>query len=127
MVHLGPGDQKLVRAVIFREGATPHPFLSQLLAVKLPENEDQAVAAEDKMIDPNALYGAAGKHIEYLGSLTTPGCEEGVTWRISAQVAVATKEQIGAIRSAIGMDNARPVQPLNDREVYFWTSGTSAP
>jgi carbonic anhydrase len=120
MVHIGPGGQKLVRGIVFRQGDRPNPFLSQLLSVDLPDAEGETVATADKTIDPGALYAADGDHFEYLGSLTTPDCGEGVTWRISADLAVATKEQIDAIRKAIGTDNARPVQTLNGREVYFW-------
>jgi carbonic anhydrase len=123
MVHLGPGGQKLVRGVLFREGDTPHPFLSQLLSADLPDAEGETSTPDGKTIDPSALYAADGNHFEYLGSLTTPDCGEGVTWRVSAEIGVATKDQIEAIRSAIGMDNARPVQALNGREIYLWRAG----
>lgn len=61
----------------------------------------------------------------YLGSLTTPGCSEGVRWivledtvGVSSAAADRLHELIAAFPGYGGHDdNNRPTQPLNDRDV----------
>jgi carbonic anhydrase len=54
----------------------------------------------------------------YDGSLTTPPCSEGVMWYIRKTPSQLSKEQIAAF-TAVYDHNNRPVQPLNDRELYL--------
>jgi carbonic anhydrase len=50
------------------------------------------------------------------GSLTIPPCSEGVKWYILRTPIEASPSQIAAF-AKLYPDNARPVQPLNGREV----------
>lgn len=52
----------------------------------------------------------------YSGSLTTPPCSEGVQWLVLTQPVTVSQAQVDQFVSAIGA-NARPVQPLNDRDL----------
>ena len=52
----------------------------------------------------------------FKGSLTTPPCSEGVNWHVLTTPVTANKEQIEALNKLMG-DNARPVQPMNDRVI----------
>lgn len=52
----------------------------------------------------------------YLGSLTTPPCSEGVHWVIFTQPVEVSTVQIDTF-GALYPENARPTQPLMDREV----------
>jgi carbonic anhydrase len=54
------------------------------------------------------------KYFQYIGSLTTPPCTEGVVWIVLRQPVTASPEQIALFRKMVGM-NARPVQPVNGR------------
>lgn len=56
------------------------------------------------------------KSIRFAGSLTTPECTEGLAWFIAAEPVTLSAEQLSALHDIFG-DNARPVQPLNDRTV----------
>ena len=50
------------------------------------------------------------------GSLTTPPCTEGVRWFVLRNPGTLSKDQIAAFSKHYPM-NARPVQPLNGREI----------
>ena len=52
----------------------------------------------------------------YPGSLTTPPCTEGVAWTVFADPIEMSAAQIAAFRAAYD-GNARPVQPLGEREL----------
>ncbi|KAJ6656523.1 hypothetical protein lerEdw1_003648 [Lerista edwardsae] len=69
------------------------------------------------------------KYYRYKGSLTTPGCEEVVTWTIFEEQIPISKTQLDAFVDTIFYkpvgtsllkmtNNIRPLQPLNSRKVY---------
>ncbi|NKB80533.1 MAG: hypothetical protein GKS05_01285 [Nitrospirales bacterium] len=55
-------------------------------------------------------------HFSYHGSLTTPPCSEGVQWVILKVPMKISKKQADRFITTIGQ-NARPIQPLNYRDV----------
>jgi carbonic anhydrase len=59
--------------------------------------------------------GGAGRW-SYAGSLTTPPCTEGIAWTVFSEPVEMSAEQIASFTSAYD-SNARPVQPLGDREL----------
>jgi carbonic anhydrase len=63
--------------------------------------------------DAASLLPAARDDVTYAGSLTTPGCAEGVTWLVLARPISASPAQLAKL-GVLGV-NARPVQPLNGR------------
>jgi len=62
-------------------------------------------------------------YYSYKGSLTTPGCNEVVSWIVMDQPIFIAKSQIEALRSLKTehgsklVNNFRPIQSLNDRDV----------
>jgi len=57
-------------------------------------------------------------YARYEGSLTTPPCDENVTWIIELEPIHATKAQVEKLRVGTSA-NARPTQPLNGRTVRW--------
>jgi carbonic anhydrase len=73
------------------------------------ENASVSVNVADLLPSDPAYY-------TYLGSLTTPPCSEGVTWYVLKTPVQLSSEQVAAFGKVYPM-NARPIQPLNGREL----------
>ncbi|XP_075231726.1 putative carbonic anhydrase 3 [Lycorma delicatula] len=61
----------------------------------------------------------------YYGSLTNPPCTENILWVIFPEPIGISSRQIDYLRKLHGDEgrisiNSRPVQPLNNREIYFY-------
>ena len=67
-------------------------------------------------IDPSRLLPAERAYFTYAGSLTTPPCTEGVRWLVLKSPTFVSAEEIARF-AKLYPGNARPVQPLNGREV----------
>ncbi|XP_073406488.1 carbonic anhydrase 3-like [Dendrobates tinctorius] len=77
--------------------------------------------------DPSILFPSSRDYWTYQGSYTTPPCEECVTWILLREPITASAEQMGKLRSILStmeceapvkmVNNYRPTQPLNGREV----------
>jgi len=69
-------------------------------------------------INPEALLPAKEKrkYFQFMGSLTTPPCTEGVLWMVLKQPMSISKDQLAVFKRFFPM-NARPVQPSNGRLV----------
>lgn len=61
-------------------------------------------------------------YYHYSGSLTSPPCSEGVSWYVMKQPIGASRKQIERFRALLG-NNSRPVQPVNDRDVFQTAPG----
>ncbi|NXD14900.1 CAH4 anhydrase, partial [Nothocercus nigrocapillus] len=75
------------------------------------------------------------RYYRYTGSLTTPDCHEGVIWTVFekpvalslAQVSQFSVLHFGGNNSTYMAENFRPVQPLNDRSIYWSGASLSQP
>ncbi|KAM0005247.1 putative carbonic anhydrase [Helianthus debilis subsp. tardiflorus] len=68
--------------------------------------------------DPRQIKFGSRKYYRYIGSLTTPPCDQNVIWTIVRKVRTVSVEQLRIIREAVHDEanaNARPVQALNNR------------
>ena len=105
LVHSDADGNLAVLGVMFEEGAA----------------NAQVQAAIDNIgkkvdIDVAAMLPSDMTVYNFKGSLTTPPCSEGVNWHVLTTPVTASKEQIAALNKIMG-DNARPVQPMNDRAI----------
>lgn len=113
-VHKDADGHLAVVGVLFEEGEE-NPVLDVLEAY-MPTAAGQSRTVDGLSIDPISLIPFDHRYVTYPGSLTTPPCSEGVHWLVLDAHQTASKEQIAVIHDIIG-DNARPVQPANDRQV----------
>ena len=60
--------------------------------------------------------------VRFTGSLTTPDCTGGLNWLVATTPVEVSAAQLQSFRDAYD-GNARPVQPLNDREVTIDAAG----
>jgi len=113
-VHRSEDGELAVVALLFEEGAS-NPQLQRLWDNMPLDAGDRVLSVEGSTFNPISLLPADRRaYVQFIGSLTTPPCTEGVVWTVLRQVVTASPEQIAVFRKLIGT-NARPVQPLNGR------------
>jgi len=83
---------------------------------EMPEEVGEKEKLE-KRVRIGALLPKDKSYYRYNGSLTTPPCSEGVRWIVFKKPLQMSKEQLEKFRKVMGVDNNRPVQPINARKV----------
>ncbi len=115
LVHVGD-DGKLAVVGVFLEEGEPNKLVAELWS-KMPRDCDSGQPDPGAVINPAALLPANGSYLTYSGSLTTPPCDEIVTWYVMQQPITLSAEQINAFKK-LYPNNARPIQQINGRPVY---------
>jgi len=69
-------------------------------------------------IDAAQLLPHDRSYYHWMGSLTTPPCSEGVRWFLLKEPVGVDARQVARFRTIFD-NNARPVQPLNARNLYL--------
>lgn len=82
----------------------------------LPKEKEHELDVPGVTIDPAGLLPADHGYYTFEGSLTTPPCTEGVTWLVLKTPATISSSELARFGKLYNA-NARPVQPLDDREV----------
>jgi carbonic anhydrase len=113
-VHRAEDGELAVVTVLFEEGAA-NPELQRLWDYMPLDSNGSERSGEGVTFNPVSMLPAErSKYLQYIGSLTTPPCTEGVVWIVLRQPVTASAEQIALFRKMVGM-NARPVQAVNGR------------
>ncbi|PMC33678.1 carbonic anhydrase [Bacillus sp. UMB0899] len=115
LVHKDENGNIAVLGMMIQEGKE-NEKLAPIWDV-LPKEETGEDIAVKEPIDLQGLLPQDQTSFHYNGSLTTPPCTEEVKWVIFEQPIQMSKEQIQAFQQLFP-DNHRPVQSLNDRELY---------
>ena len=114
LVHRDVHGQLAVVAVPLSQAGDN--ILIETLWRNLPVEKEKEVSQPEIKINAAALLPANLGYYSYTGSLTTPPCTEGVRWMVlKTPSAISTREV--NVFAARYPDDARPVQPLNGREV----------
>lgn len=113
LVHITEAGEIAVVGVLLAEGEENAALKSVFEAMPAMAGPQQEVTGS---VDLNALLPAQLTTYRYMGSLTTPPCSEGVNWLLMTDRSSVSTAQVEAFRKVFGQD-ARPVQPLNDRTV----------
>ncbi|WP_454829889.1 carbonic anhydrase [Pseudoxanthomonas wuyuanensis] len=111
LVHKDAEGHLAVVAVMLKQGRK-NAALEEIFDTLPADGDSHALHA----LNPAVLLPAKHAYYTYAGSLTTPPCSEGVRWQVLKQPIEVSESQIEAFRKRYPM-NARPVQPLNGREV----------
>ncbi len=115
LVH-ADGDGHLAVVGVLAEIGDEHPALAPVVAAIPPEASSDPVTVTGATLDARDLLPEDRSYYRYSGSLTTPPCTEGVEWRVFTDPIEVSPDQLAALTGAIHA-NARPVQPLGDREL----------
>ncbi|MCY4022000.1 MAG: carbonic anhydrase family protein [Anaerolineaceae bacterium] len=114
-VHQDPNSGMLaVVGILLEEAEVDNEAYAPVFS-NLPREAGRSVSTDDGL----ALGGLLPQTLSfytYQGSLTTPPCSEIVRWLLLDTPVSLSAEQIAAY-TAIYANNARPVQPLGDRDL----------
>jgi carbonic anhydrase len=114
LVHAAPDGALAVVAVLLDPGAA-NPVIASLWQ-HLPVHEGPEQKFDDAQIDVTGLLPQDRGYYTFTGSLTTPPCTEGVTWFVLRTPERISQSQADAFGKIYRRD-ARPIQPINGREV----------
>jgi carbonic anhydrase len=112
LVHKNNEGQLAVVAVLLDPGVAN--TLINKVWTYMPLDASDRVRLPNDIIDLNELLPKDQRYYQFIGSLTTPPCTEGVLWMVMKQPTQLSKEQIRLFQQLYPM-NARPVQPVNGR------------
>ncbi len=101
---------------LFIESGEENQVLAEMWD-EIPTNGKEAAKILKNPVDLQLLLPEQKSVYQYVGSLTSPPCTEGVTWFILEQPIEMSDDQINRF-SSIFLQNNRPIQELNGRDVY---------
>jgi carbonic anhydrase len=117
VAHLVHADSEGQLAVVAIPLAAGHPnSLIDSVWKHIPQQLGVEQVIEYVQINIADLLPIKHGYYTFSGSLTTPPCSENVTWFVLKMSASITKEQASTF-AKLYPHNARPIQPLNGREV----------
>ena len=114
LVHQGPGGKLGVVAVFLDAGKGN--ALVKTLWDNLPKEKDKEVVLDAVKVNAIELLPSNKGYYTFAGSLTTPPCSEDVSWYVLKTPVQVSAEEIARFGQLYPM-NARPVQPLNGRDI----------
>jgi carbonic anhydrase len=114
LVHKGPDGKLMVIAILFDAGKENKTI--KALWDHLPKEKDKEVTVDAVKINAVDLLPNDKGYYTYAGSLTTPPCSEQVTWYVLKTPVQVSADQIARF-GRIYPNNARPIQPFNDRDI----------
>ena len=114
LVHRSAEGQLAVLAVLLDPGEANN--LIHKVWTHMPLDSGDRVRMPAGSLNLNELLPQDQRYYQFIGSLTTPPCTEGVLWLVLKQPAAISRDQL-RLFGQMFPNNARPVQPLNGRPV----------
>ncbi|MDD2546882.1 MAG: carbonic anhydrase family protein [Burkholderiaceae bacterium] len=114
LLYQSPAGDKAVVSVPMRLGQA-HPWIAKVWAF-MPLAAQDRVSLPARLLSVEDLLPLDRRYYQYLGSLTTPPCTEGVV-RIVLKTPVEVSPEQLRLLTRLTPANARPPQPLNGRVV----------
>ena len=114
LVHKNMDGQLAVVAVLLDPG-TANALVDKVWT-HMPLDAGDRVRLPTGLINMNELLPKDQRYYQFMGSLTTPPCTEGVLWMVFKQPTTVSPAQI-KLFSQLFPNNARPVQAINGRAV----------
>ena len=114
LVHQNAAGQLAVVAVLLEQGE-PSTFIDKVWTY-MPLDSNDRVRMPEGLLDVTELLPKDQRYYQFMGSLTTPPCTEGVLWMVLKQPVKISAAQYRLFRQQFPM-NARPVQAVNGRPV----------
>jgi carbonic anhydrase len=117
VVHLmhEAGDGKVAGVAVLLQAGKPNATIARIWE-HLPKTEGNEEEIPGVEVNPASLLPRNAAYYTYMGSLTAPPCDEGVTWFVLKAPVDISPKQIDAFAKLYPHD-VRPPQPLNGRVV----------
>lgn len=115
LVHKNERNELAVVGVFIKKGK-PNKII-QVLWDNIPKEINKENVVSGIFVNSSGLLPKDSRYYHYFGSLTTPPCSEGVNWSVLKTSIEVSEAQIEKFRTVMGVDNNRPVLPLNKRFV----------
>lgn len=114
VVHLvhKDGEGRIAMLALLLERGKPQPAI-QTVWNNLPLEKLETLAPS-VVLDPMELLPARRDYFTFMGSMTTPPCQEGVLWLVMKEPIQASPAQM-ALFSRLYPLNSRPIQPSSGR------------
>ncbi|XP_061596714.1 carbonic anhydrase IV c [Cololabis saira] len=121
-------------AFLFEETTDDNPSLDTIIAAlgRVQNNGSTTVISNFRINDFIPASKDLHSYYRYVGSMTTPGCEQAVAWTLFHKTLAISSKQLDAVvkqcRFWTGMpmtDIFRPTQPLDGRVVYRTRAGAA--
>jgi carbonic anhydrase len=114
LVHKNEAGQLAVVAVLLEQGAS-NPVVDTVWT-HLPLDTQDRVRVPPEQLKLSDLLPTDQRYYQYIGSLTTPPCTEGVLWLVLKSPVQISAAQY-TLFTQLFPNNARPLQPRNGRPV----------
>ena len=114
LVHKNDEGQLAVVAILLEPGDT-NPLIDKVWTY-MPLDVNDRVRMPQDLLNLNELLPAEQRYYQFMGSLTTPPCTEGVLWMVMKTPVPISRPQYRLFTQLYPM-NARPVQAVNGRPV----------
>jgi carbonic anhydrase len=114
LVHRNDEGQLAVVAVLLEAGSA-NPMVDKVWTY-MPLDAKDRVRMPPGLLNLNELLPADQRYYQFMGSLTTPPCSEGVLWMVLKSTMQISPAQYKLFTQLYPM-NARPVQAVNGRPV----------
>ena len=114
LVHRNAEGQLAVVALLMDPGGANS--LINKVWTYMPLDSGDRVRMPQNLLDLNELLPKDQRYYQFMGSLTTPPCTEGVLWNVIKQPISVGRDQI-RLFSQLFSNNARPIQAINGRPV----------
>lgn len=114
LVHKNAEGQLAVVAVLLDPGEAS-PLIDKIWTY-MPLDVNDQVRMPAGLLNLKELLPQDQRYYQFMGSLTTPPCTEGVLWMVLKQATQLSQAQLRLFQQ-LYPNNARPVQPVNNRPV----------
>lgn len=108
LVHKNAEGQLAVLALLFDPGE-PSSTIEKVWTY-MPLDVNDRVRLPDDLIDLNDALPKDRRYYQFIGSLTTPPCTEGVLWLVLKTPVTLSRDQL-KLFARLFPNNARPIQP----------------
>src|SRR5262245_24554635 len=121
LVHQSDDGQLAVVGVMLKRGAENSAYAP--VFDNLPAQEGEPTPVSGVTVNARDLLPHERTYYRYNSSLTTPPCTEGVQWLLMNTPVELSEAQVTAFQQIIH-NNARPIQPMNDRTFLLTSAMT---